>query len=227
MGVSSIGGDSSLSSTNWLSFLSELSSSKSATQSASSSLTASSTSSTGSSEATEDTSTDFASSIISALDTDGDGVISSSELEAALQSSQDILSSLNDSSAQSRAFEAGQQQPPSPPPSSEETASSIVSDLDADGDGVVSAKESGLSESQFSSLDSDGDGSLTTDELSSQIAAAMPPPPPPPEQQSSTSSSSSSNANGSEYSELLEKLGLNNWSSSNIETLYTSESNAA
>lgn len=215
MGVSSISGDSSLS-TNWLAFLSEMNSSAAAK-------TASTTSteeaaSTDGSEATSDSSTDFASAIISALDKDGDGSVSSDELNSIFQSAKSLLSFLDDNASQSRAFEANQ---PSP---SEETASNIISDLDADGDGSVNATESGLAGSQFASLDTDGDGSLTSEEISSEIAATMPPPPPPFEQEDASASESSG---GSEYAGLLSKLGLDNFDSSSIEKLFSSASGAA
>lgn len=77
-------------------------------------------------------------------------------------------------------------------------ATSMISDLDADGDGALSIEEvasSGTSAASeaFAALDSDGDGSLTATELSSALDAMGPPPggPPPSMQQSSSDAATS------------------------------------
>lgn len=66
-------------------------------------------------------------------------------------------------------------------PSLSDLATKMISSLDTDGDGKVSAAEAqagGATKAAdaFSALDSDGDGSLTADELESSLQS-MPPPP--------------------------------------------------
>ncbi|WP_022660377.1 CREC-EF hand family protein [Paucidesulfovibrio longus] len=51
-------------------------------------------------------------------------------------------------------------------------ASSLISESDADGNGMLSQEESGLSDELFGALDADGDGSVSTEEIN----AAMRPP---------------------------------------------------
>lgn len=56
-------------------------------------------------------------------------------------------------------------------PSSSEFASMIIENEDADGDGMISAAETKLKESQFAAMDTDGDGLLTSEEMVAAFAA--------------------------------------------------------
>ena len=71
------------------------------------------------------------------------------------------------------------------PPSTSDMASKMISDLDTNGDGVISLEEATASgdsnaSQAFAALDADGDGSLTTDELSTALKQMGPPPGGPP-----------------------------------------------
>lgn len=75
--------------------------------------------------------------------------------------------------------------PPGGPPEASEAASKMISDLDTDGDGVVSLEEASASGSDdaaaaFGILDADGDGLLTQGELTSTLEEMGPPPAGPP-----------------------------------------------
>ena len=136
--------------------------------------------------------TDLADALISALDTDGDGAISSDELSNGLTSA----GSSADSSQVFSALDKNQDgtvskdelaaslttQPPQPPqqPSSDE----LFSSLDADSDGNVSASEltsalqagnsstsSDTSATLLKALDSDSSGGVSSDELKSALQA--------------------------------------------------------
>ncbi len=50
-----------------------------------------------------------------------------------------------------------------------ELSTRIMSDKDADGNGLMSLQESGLTEDQFGNIDADGDGSATSDELTTAL----------------------------------------------------------
>jgi Ca2+-binding EF-hand superfamily protein len=71
-------------------------------------------------------------------------------------------------------------------PGASNMAAHMLSDLDADGDGVLSLEEatananSANASEAFATLDADGDGSLTLDELTSALEEAGPPPGGPP-----------------------------------------------
>lgn len=136
--------------------------------------------------------TELADALISALDADGDGAISSDELSNGLTSagssadSTEIFSALdkNEDGSVSQDELAASLAPPPPPPqqvSSEE----LFSQLDADSDGSVSATEltSALQTSSTSStntdtsaallkvLDSDSNGGVSSDELKAALQA--------------------------------------------------------
>jgi Ca2+-binding EF-hand superfamily protein len=51
------------------------------------------------------------------------------------------------------------------PPSASDMAASLIKAKDSNGDGALSASESGLDSDQLSALDSDGNGSISLDEL--------------------------------------------------------------
>lgn len=137
-------------------------------------------------------STELADALISALDADGDGAISSDELSNGLTSagssadSTEIFSALdkNEDGTVSKDELAASLTPPPPPPqqvSSEE----LFSQLDADSDGSVTATElsSALQADSTSStstdtsaallkvLDSDSSGGVSNDELKSALQA--------------------------------------------------------
>ncbi|MBB6224795.1 EF-hand domain-containing protein [Rhizobium leguminosarum] len=132
---------------------------------------------------------DELSSLLSDLDTDGDGLVSKAEFVAGRPSdvSEDQAGTLFDSfdsesagslsvDALTEAMSAQSSQrpdgPPPPPPAEDEQTASLLSDLDTDGDGLVSLDEfmagrpDDVTESQasqlFDMLDTSGTGSLST-----------------------------------------------------------------
>lgn len=129
-------------------------------------------------------SSDAASSIMSSLDSDQSGGLSSSEL----QSFVDGLDSETRSSLLSLQED-----------SSSSTSSTSSTDETSSTDDTSS---SDLVSQLMASLDEDGDGSVSEDELSSFMEANAPPPPPPPPggpngEQASTSSTDSSSSDTS------------------------------
>ena len=157
---------------------------------------------------------------VAQLDTDGDGYVSKAEFAAARPSdvTEDQASTLFDSfdsedsgslsvDALTEAMSAQRSQraggPPPPPPEGDDELSSLISDLDTDGDGLVSKAEfvagrpSDASEDQagtlFDSFDSESAGSLSVDALTEAMSAQSsqrpdgPPPPPPAEDEQTAS----------------------------------------
>ena len=149
---------------------------------------------------------------VSQLDTDGDGYVSKAEFVAARPSdvTEDQAGTLFDSfdsegtgslsvDALAEAMSAQQSEradgPPPPPPADDDELSSMLADLDTDGDGLISKAEfvagrpSDVTEDQagtlFDSFDSEGAGSLSVDALTEAMSAQQsdradgPPPPPP------------------------------------------------
>jgi len=115
------------------------------------------------------------SSLISSLDTDGDGVLSieetdlSEELFAEIDSDGDgvLAQEEVETFMSENAPDAAGTAPP-PPPSgvdSEQAASDLLSSLDTNSDGVLSIEETDLSEELFAELDTDGDGYHSTEEI--------------------------------------------------------------
>ena len=100
---------------------------------------------------------DFAKIIMAQLDTDGDGQISAEELQAGTAKLKNSLSSLNDISSQMRSCNAKG--------NSSATASTLISELDSNGDSNIDITEAGLSQADFSKIDIDGNGKLSADEL--------------------------------------------------------------
>jgi len=138
--------------------------------------------------------TDLADALISALDTDGDGVISSEELSNGLTSagssadSNQIFSALdkNKDGTVSQDELTASLTPPPPPPPQHASSDELFSQLDADGDGSISASElsSALQSSDSTStsntdtsaallkvLDSDSSGDVSSDELKAALQA--------------------------------------------------------
>ncbi|MCU0074733.1 EF-hand domain-containing protein [Pseudomonas koreensis] len=137
--------------------------------------------------------TELADALISALDTDGDGAISSDELSNGLTSagstadSSKIFSALdkNEDGVVSQDELAASLTPPPPPPP-QASSDELFSQLDADGDGTVTATElnSALQVSDSTSsnntdtaaallkvLDSDSSGGVSSDELKAALHA--------------------------------------------------------
>ena len=111
-------------------------------------------------------------SAFAALDKDGDGAVSSRELRAGLRSKRDELIDLTRSDT---GAETGTDEPPvSSGPTGEQAAAVaglLIEKGDTDGDGTLSATETGLADDAFTSLDTDGDGLLSSGELSSAALA--------------------------------------------------------
>jgi Ca2+-binding EF-hand superfamily protein len=137
--------------------------------------------------------TDLADALISALDSDGDGAISSDELSSGLTSagstadSNELFSALDknkDGTVSQDELTASLTPPPPPPP--QISSDELFSRLDADGDGSVTATElsSALQTSNSTSststdtsaallkvLDSDSSGGMSSDELKAALQA--------------------------------------------------------
>jgi len=143
--------------------------------------------------------TDLADALISALDADGDGAISSDELSNGLTSagssadSNQIFSALDknkDGTVSQDELTASLTPPPPPPP--QISSDELFSQLDADGDGSISETElsSALQSSDSTStsstdtsaallkvLDSDSSGGVSSDELKAALQAGRERPP--------------------------------------------------
>ncbi|WP_040260799.1 XopAW family type III secretion system calcium-binding effector [Pseudomonas massiliensis] len=181
---------------------------------------------TANSRKSSSTDTSFQQALLTSLDADEDGKVSSDELQSALASAQTsddpgkagVLVSLSQSfgdldSDSDEALDLDELATlkPSPPPASmnpSEQAEDLISSLDSDEDGVLSSDElsaamdSDSDGSQlFTALDSDGDGVVDTDEMT----AALTPPPPPQEWTSSEAGDATQNA-GSASSDSTETL---------------------
>lgn len=153
------------------------------------------------SQETSSTGQDLVSSLISDLDTDGDGGLSLTEIGTAFGVSDtseiaDAFASLDtdsDGVMSAEEMESGLQAmgpppggpPPgggAPPTSAEETASTVIDAADTNEDGTVSLDElmaalgeddSSAVSDTFTSLDADGDGGLSVTELTSAFESLM------------------------------------------------------
>ena len=174
----------------------------------------------------------FQEQLLSSLDTDGDGKVSSDELKTALSSSDGDSPQSGVLVSLSQAFsdldsdgdnglsldELSAMAPPPPPPGGPDTtaADELLSALDSDGDGGVSTDElssalasTGSSEDSstvFSALDTNQDGSVSADELAAAMA-----PPAPPELQQQAVGNTSDGTNGTQQiaAQALDKMIAN------------------
>ncbi len=130
-----------------------------------------------------------------ALDKDGDGSVSKRELRSGLRSKRDELIDLMRSGTDDETDSGEPPAPTGPSGPTEQQAAAVAGLLiqkgDADGDGSLSATETGLAGNVFTGLDTDGDGRLSSGELSSaalagaiaatldgKLAVRLTPPPP-------------------------------------------------
>ncbi len=126
----------------------------------------------------------LASQIVKTADSDGDGVLSSSETKLSTEvfqqldtdgsgqlTAEELLSGLESSRPRQMPPPPPQGPPPGERMDSSKLASSILSDEDGNGDGVLSADETGLSSTDFNTLDTDGDGKVTSTELQAALDA--------------------------------------------------------
>ncbi|SNY27669.1 Ca2+-binding protein, EF-hand superfamily [Pseudomonas sp. LAMO17WK12:I6] len=172
--------------------------------------------------------TDLADALISALDADGDGAISSDELSSGLTSagssadSNQIFSALDknkDGTVSQEELTASLTPPPPPPP--QISSDELFSQLDADGDGSISATElsSALQTSDNSStnstdtsaallkvLDSDSSGGVSSDELKAALQAGREHPP----EDQTTSTQTTSEALNRMIANLSKQYSLDN-----------------
>lgn len=172
--------------------------------------------------------TDLADALISALDADGDGAISSDELRNGLTSagssadSNQIFSALDknkDGTVSQDELTASLTPPPPPPP--QISSDELFSQLDADGDGSISATElsSALQTSDNTStnstdtsaallkvLDSDSSGGVSSDELKAALQAGRERPP----EDQTTSTQTTSEALNRMIANLSKQYSLDN-----------------
>jgi Ca2+-binding EF-hand superfamily protein len=172
--------------------------------------------------------TDLADALISALDADGDGAISSDELRNGLTSagssadSNQIFSALDknkDGTVSQDELTASLTPPPPPPP--QISSDELFSQLDADGDGSISATElsSALQTSDNTStnstdtsaallkvLDSDSSGGVSSDELKAALQAGREHPP----EDQTTSTQTTSEALNRMIANLSKQYSLDN-----------------
>ncbi|WP_163352108.1 EF-hand domain-containing protein [Desulfovibrio sp. JC010] len=98
------------------------------------------------------------------IDSDGDGYLSQEELVADVEKMQQMRAAMGNMSV-SMGGGTGRN-----------LIDSLMEELDSDSDGTISQEESGLKDELFSILDSDGDGSLSSSELEDNMKAMGPPP---------------------------------------------------
>lgn len=100
---------------------------------------------------------DFAKIIMSQIDTDGDGKISTEEMNAGAEKLKGSLSQLNGVSSQMRAHSANSQ--------NTADTSSMISLLDGNGNSTLDITETSLTQGAFSKIDIDGNGQISSAEL--------------------------------------------------------------
>ncbi|WP_095137178.1 EF-hand domain-containing protein [Pseudomonas sp. Irchel s3a10] len=173
--------------------------------------------------------TDLADALISALDADGDGAISSDELSNGLTSAgssadgNQIFSALdkNKDGTVSQDELTASLTPPPPPPPQQASSDELFSQLDADGDGSISTTElsSALQTSDSTSttstdtsaallkvLDSDSSGGVSSDELKAALQAGRDHPP----EEQTTSTQTTSEALNRMIANLSKQYSLDN-----------------
>lgn len=113
----------------------------------------------------------------SSMDEDGDGNLSSSEIQNSLSSMLDNMKNQNTSPEEFGQLlsNMGLEVPAPPPamggmPNTTQMASDIFSSSDADEDGLLSIEELGISNEIFTSLDTDEDGSISEEELAQGLS---------------------------------------------------------
>ena len=130
---------------------------------------------------------------LSEFDTNGDGEISSAELQAGLKARREKMQAAMEnqlaSDGQMGMLQASMGQGMDMSAMDTKMSQSIMSEKDANADGLLSAEELGVSAEDLTALDTDGDGSISESELTASLKAhreemmaenggAMPPPPP-------------------------------------------------
>lgn len=145
------------------------------------------------------------------FDTNGDGEISSAELQAGLKARREKMQASMEnqlaSDGQMGMLQASMGQGMDMSAMDTKMSQSIMSEKDADADGLLSAEELGVSAENLSAVDTDGDGSVSESELTVSLKAhreemmaenggAMPPPPPDAVSGSASSTSSTSSTSG-------------------------------
>ncbi|MCD4756765.1 MAG: EF-hand domain-containing protein [Arcobacteraceae bacterium] len=139
--------------------------------------------------------------LFSSFDSDGDGSISSNELEETFSSKLDAMKNQEFTPEEFGSFlsELGLEVPPPPPPQGQPNVSQMISDIfsanDTDGSGLLSLSELDISEELFISLDSDEDGSITKEELAQGLTTLF-------------SSVESGEMSKDEAGEVLSQLGI-------------------
>lgn len=134
------------------------------------------------------------------LDLNGDGSVSSDELQESISSMLDGMKNQTTTPEEFGSFlsELGidvPHPPPPPPPSVSEMATSIFQSSDSDSNGLLSIEELGLTEELFAQFDSDEDGNITQEELENGITALM-------------DSAKSGEISHEEMSEVMAQLGI-------------------
>jgi len=138
--------------------------------------------------------------LFSSFDSDGDGSISSNELEGTFSSKLDAMKNQEFTPEEFGSFlsELGLEVPP-PPPQGQPNVSQMISDIfsanDTDESGLLSLSELDISEELFISLDSDEDGSITKEELAQGLTTLF-------------SSVESGEMSKDEAGEVLSQLGI-------------------
>lgn len=159
--------------------------------------------------------------MFSSIDSDGDGNITTEELQADMETKQtELMRSFNAEACFFHMFRMqgmmGQQAGREQTSQASDMVSNIFSKDDSNEDGVLSIDETPLSEEIFSSIDSDGDGNITMEELQADLEShmeemfshiggpgMMPHSPPPPKNEGS--SETEDETEDSETSEAIEE----------------------
>ena len=135
----------------------------------------------------------------SSFDSDGDGSLSSAELEEGIASKLQDMKESNTSPEEFGQFlsSLGLEVPPPPPPmpNTANMVSDLFSSKDSDEDGLLSLDELGISEDLFGSMDSDEDGMVSQEELEEKL-------------QSMFEDLKNGDISQSDFQETMDELGL-------------------